>query len=592
MTSAEFTHAAQASHVQQGEGRPQREIIAADKCDVAKRAANAFRLYVESKTAYGRIHAAAREEEPIADHAFSHFRRMGKWQRQISQHYTFHNPHIVMAMGLIPDNHDADQLDTSYRNYKTGSKRNPRGGHESAGALRLVTLSSLHAEAVNTSLQESREITGFAAAMTILHDTPELLPQALSQTGKVHGRKPYTLNRLTGERTMLHADALIACFKKGCDLLALSPKQIRGITRYYKEEADEQAKKKDQTQFKFITDETPYGLDPQFEHEFAHTLNNLDDEPLVASLSRRDRREFVLATEINVLADTLDMVIPVEEAFLRTLANEHARTRSLYDDDARRQVFELIGTPKKDTDLSRKVREIVMLTKAIKNSKLAKSHFATHELPEIQAKALSRLKDIGSIFMQGDVATVGTFVQEVVEQRVESLAESHMRRSGVIIEPRGENETIYDYASRVTGTLRLQPSFQTRDFAEQILTKAIQIRENVDTLMEAITDPRKYAHDPDEPLTQPGMKQFSQAHIHAYQNLCDDLLYESLDPNVRTELHSYGIQPLVHEPHAKMYMKRYDENDQSTMPPIPYELYRPPLRRNQAKIPTWQKNAA
>ncbi len=518
----------------------------------ARSNAETFRAYSHEQSLHGQKHKEAREKPELADHAEPHFVRQGMWADQILKSPELHitDWEIAQAFALFSNGHDANQLDIAHANSlkeNTADHLNPRNGrhHEVAATLQMLAQADAYAKATGLSKEQAKRITSYAGLMMLFHDSQDVLRPSLTHTRSKRGTKAYTethgFNRQTRKfethREMLHGDDLIALFTKnekgvipGCDFLSLSPKQIVELTRYFKQQSDA----------RFVTDKTPFGLDEEFEAHFGEQLRDLDedksDQPLFTNISKRQRREFVTALEANVLGDQLEAIVPTGIGLLRTLSNGHARTRPLFDDSTTDYlVYTTEPSPKGDTDLARKLREVLLVADVIKGSNLAKTRFVRENLASMQVDYIEQLKTYGSTLMSGDRDKIEDMVRGIWEDELRKTAEVYLANAGLEA-PRVQDDV--STLGKVNQTIEQLQHAGKNTLYEDLKYLRDELAHRINHTMVSIMDPRKYAgrdlseFDFPDGMTQEDLQNakgalvtFSPARITRFQQICDEVLY-------------------------------------------------------------------
>lgn len=562
MDRAELVHRVQeftGSLTQQIEYRLRPTHAAAHKAALLKQARSVelqFHQHMQDHSEHGRQHAEAKHKPELADHAAPHFARQALWADHIllsSPELRITDRAILFAHTLFAQSHDADQLNVSHRNLQRDpeDKLNPRNGHhhEVAGALQLLAQTGQYIEATKGILteEEARNAIKFAAIEGLFHDSQEILRPSLIHIRRTHGTKPYRniyvfdthTRKIEKRREILHGKELFALFEpiqegphkgeiEGCDLTALSPKQICELSKHFKQLEDHRARNEaerngsSEPKHKFVDHVvTPHGLDLEFEKAFEEELQALgeDDTPLFDKLSHAKRRQLVVDLEVNVLGDQLDALLPSRMGLLRTLSNDHARRRPIVNEcTATYLPYTQNVSPEGDTDLARKLRELLIIADLVEGTDLAQTSFAQRELPAMQIAYIQDLKQDGQILIRGDKDEVQSMVEEIWHDELQKTATAFAQRAGIDISE--------DPDTDVTNTTYVQ-SIMTQLYEAGLLESVNELQrliaglpKRVDHTVEAIFDQRKSRH---HTLTK-------EEEIAAFKRMCDELLYGPSEP--------------------------------------------------------------
>ena len=241
--------------------------------------------------------------ELIDHHGKSHVKRVKAGIQLLDEHTSeIHIPRWIKDAQLrFAAEHDANQAYQEYRILQGELSPNidSKYGHGIGGAVMSLALYKDYARSLHISEDQAKRISFATAIMEISHDVPSQIRQAM---GIIHQEKQKSARELREEGGF---EALRMGFENATlDLFTLSPKDMIDLLQDIK------------TRKVF---DTPYGLGPVFEKEYAAVLAELaeDTTPLFENISEKDKTAIQYATLIAVISDMMDMILPNDEAFAR-----------------------------------------------------------------------------------------------------------------------------------------------------------------------------------------------------------------------------------------------------------------------------------
>lgn len=425
-----------------------------------------------------------REQPDFDDHNGSHSRRVEMhYEAILCSDPKTHSPQVSQWLGsgyLFTGFHDAGQLLAEKRNIEeqrigTPQELNVKKGHGLEASVTVLALTKRIAEAKKISLEEAWKEARGAAYITMEHDdligfsngTDNLLPA-------------YTLN---GETRIPLDDAILyKLFKeRKLDRGSLSPNDLMRLLRITKREGG----------FIDENDAHDLGMDRDFQKEYASELAALsnDNNPIMADITKEDRRGLDVVAQAAVTADILDMLTPPEESITRKLSTQYSRKRPIYPDGVSADTLlqylqEWDGHPGNgyNSDTTRILWEYLNPDIALKGTKIEDNPYLKNLLKESTIMGAIAFKNIGTQLMQGNIHVIDDlYVSRLDRVRNKALKHSgynrsdrrniheEMERSG------NSDEVVYDKALKKNGLV----ADRFINLVEQLKREAEKIKLNI-----------------------------------------------------------------------------------------------------------------
>lgn len=374
--------------------------------DYAERAANDLRTSLREPY-LDFFETASNADHP---HAHEHPRRVERYMEQLllEVRNIALPTYLIQAAALFPYLHDADQLNTEQRNLDTEESLPPKHAHGLAAGIQILAQTEEYARAAHISITEARRVTGAAAYMMIKHEEPAMLLKALA-----------------GERDPNDVDEkeLSARYEANeLDLTKITPAQLIKILSEQKTEKG------------FVAVDTPKGLHPIFEVAYKNELDALADDntPLIPDYNREvDGSGLQFLTQVAVLADVFDMIMPAEESITRKLGVHKSLVRPFFRPEHDLELFkqQITGEsghwePEEGSDLVRACWEFLHPLGGI-DGELAQSPYVKELLAEAVIKGALSFRKVGLAMMDGDFAPL----EQIFNRRIRSLAEKMLGKA-------------------------------------------------------------------------------------------------------------------------------------------------------------------
>lgn len=399
--------------------------------DIAKRKINGQDHLARSGAeaipdSYAAVVESAVEHPALSGHNRQHERRV----RLLAEALMYntgairHLPHLeeyMPAAASFAQRHDRIQLIREHENLSKPNEAHlpPKYTHATGGAILELLEARLYAKASGVSYEDAMKVKKASAYMIMKHDKPALLDDALK------GRK-------NAQNLPEGTDLLSAFDSNQLDLTTISPAQLIQI------HIEKASQKKG-----FVTADTPYGLPKVVEDQYGDQLAVLarDTEPILPDVTTEQRKRNTLnvLTEVNVVADVMDMILPPEEALTRKFLVPINRDLAFFRpelsmDELIDQVNVDEGTQSEDVGsiATRALWEYAHALEMFPKGLVSDSPYARRIIGKAAIKGCLALQNIGKQILEGDdLNTEDSSINKVYLKRIKDLGKKAMRKSEI-----------------------------------------------------------------------------------------------------------------------------------------------------------------
>jgi hypothetical protein len=394
--------------------------------DIAKRGMNGQEEVIRfdadtNPDSYSGVTDRAVEDPRLTDHNRHHERRVRLHTEALLLNIgeVRHIPHIsdyLPAAASFAPRHDRVQLLRQAENLDKPQAEHlpPKFTHATGGAILDLLEVNEYAHAAGLTLGEARGVKAASAYMIMKHDEPADLGNAL-------------LGRTDATQLPQGFDLLTAYNNNQLDLTTLSPAQLLQI---HIEEASRKPG--------FVTAETPHGLPRVIEEQYADRLAAmaLDTMPLLPSITPDQRQALNVLTEIVVVADMMDMIIPPEESLARKLLVPRSRTRPFFRPEiAQEQLVENAfastgNLPQEiESDVGRALWEYAHALDMFPAGVVTQSSYAKRVIGKAIIQGGMALEELGTYLMQGeDLDAESSPLSRIYDRRIKNLGDKALRK--------------------------------------------------------------------------------------------------------------------------------------------------------------------
>lgn len=425
--------------------------------NLAERASNGLKAALFETSYYGAITQRIRDSETYKDHNHSH---EGRVERHIeagvllSPELPITDRRVYYALMLFPDNHDAIQLDAFEINENVMSgeqKINVKQGHGEAGALRMRALTKLYADENLMPYEQANIITGISAIQIAYHERADKIHEVFQGTvdaqdfnaEKARLIELFATDKKTFYENLAQSELLKAYKTNRLDPYTLSSQDIALIaiaSRIVPELTEEELAKGKSKQREFLTDETPFGLHPEFEREFGSELmEQLHDNNRFFDFSGMSDEQIAsfktsveIATNQAIMADTHDWVMPADLANARTFSGSKSLLRPFIKGSTKSIVWSIQNEGvhgQIDSDVRRKLFEFDNMDIQLENSPLRESKYIQRLIYSCQIAAINSFTDAGNVIMTGDESLIRAYYARIIGEERKNL-ENKLTKKG------------------------------------------------------------------------------------------------------------------------------------------------------------------
>ncbi len=519
----------------------------AEIMDIADRASNGLRLAQladnrdpTNRSRYGQRMFEAFNDPHHTDHNHEHNRRVERYVEGIIWNTKFlrkkeYIRHWIDSIYGYCYGHDEAQLMDIHKNHIEHRSKNAKdialqpidtkSGHGVASAVMDLARAHRYAKERLVDINEAKRIKSGQAYIEMIHGEPELMDHIFKATKSATFLKDGNKDGYTG-------DELIKTYLQNeFDLTTISPHQAMEILRYLRE-YNRDGKKLNYFQ---KVPESKYGIDPDFEKEYAKELQALweDKGAILSNLSTKDKQALHLATEIAIRADQLEWVGPQVERIVRTIstqksldrpvwptAEQRAQLHQKYNKDGTKSDLDVMGAlvhaesgdlgSALDSDARRIMWEFLHLDEIKTSTPLSYSEYLREIYRDSAIMGIIAFRQIGAQMMAGNLTEVDT----MYKRRIKSVTKKALTTARV--------------PATTIAAIQKDPEAADRmpDLIAEAIAQAgkpeygIRYKEKVAELI-AERD-RFFAQF----VRKPGTGSYTAEDIHAFQDFCTTILME------------------------------------------------------------------
>lgn len=454
--------------------------------DTEERATNGLRLSLryqsdeQTASIFGQRYWEAFNDAKFADHNWAHIRRVERWFESFYENIPAlrHDPYAAewFGSGMLAVNfHDIDQIMTIARN-KTREQNgqpalNSKIGHGESAALMMLALANRYVrENILPRDQAYVSVIG-ASAMIARH----------SATGKS------SVDGLEDAAYISDDEQLVQHYEEGrINFFTLSPAQLITIVRAKKSEH-------------MAEEGTRWGLDPDFENEYAQELMALEHitNSLMAEghLKPEQITGFRHAEQAFKVADKLDTLVPPQHRLFRTINTSAAKIRPFFIPANQQALYDQLNIifGEKDvpaihpSDCIRILYEIFhSMPQAYKHADIiVNSQYLQSVLTENIWQSLIELATFGEMIMKPSDPNDFSYVQEHYSRRIHAILQKAIERYGISL-PLADHEILSDEETEEIMIQLIQQIRGQTDYEPLFTTKVKALQEERDGVINII----------------------------------------------------------------------------------------------------------